>query len=146
MWHISIILMWINVYVTNNGKVKYCYVLSCPVHIPPLNLCAFVLSLDYFWPFFLNVREHVSVGWRDHSRWVGGCHLRQLIRHGSPLIRPSLSLHETSLSAHLFLQLLQTLFHTRRHLQTVRQRTPQVKQTSPVQEWQQDMINETPGN
>lgn len=48
------------------------------------------------------------------------CHLLQLVRHGYPLLRPSISLHAPLLHVHLSLQLLQTSLHARWHLQTVR--------------------------
>lgn len=52
----------------------------------------------------------------------GKCHLLQLVRHRRLLIGPPFSPRAPGPCAHLSLQLLQTLLHTRRHLQTEEER------------------------
>lgn len=77
------------------------------------------------------------------------CHLLRLVRRGRPLLQPPLSARAPLFAVHLSLQLLQTPLHTRRHLQTARERmsAPRVTRTfAPAQEWHQRAIDEKTGN
>lgn len=119
IWHIYIISMWVCVVNKVKDEVLLCSFLSCP---HPSTEFMWLFSCRSLW---MRVNMRLSTegcGMAGSQRMNDGeeRHLLQLVRHGRPLIWPSLSTRATLLSVHLPLQFLQTALHTRRHLQTVR--------------------------